>query len=138
MHLTRTVLAAVAAAVASSAAGIDSQVPLFDSLPGAGAAESRPNIVFILTDDQDVRMDSLEHVPLIKKHLIEEGTLFKRHYCTTAVCCPSRASLWTGKLAHNTNVTDLNPPYGTFIKISLRSSRSDESRRLPHLRQERP
>jgi hypothetical protein len=21
-------------------------------------------------------------------------------------------SLWTGKLAHNTNVTDVNPPYG--------------------------
>lgn len=57
-------------------------------------------------------MNSLEYIPLIQKRLIEEGTLYKKHFCTTAVCCPSRASLWTGKLAHNTNVTDLNPPYG--------------------------
>jgi arylsulfatase A-like enzyme len=63
-------------------------------------------------------MNSLDHVPLIQKRLIDEGTLFKRHYCTTAVCCPSRASLWTGKLAHNTNVTDLNPPYGTSTLFS--------------------
>uniref|UniRef100_A0A8H7NB98 Arylsulfatase n=1 Tax=Bionectria ochroleuca TaxID=29856 RepID=A0A8H7NB98_BIOOC len=75
---------------------------------------SRPNIIFVLTDDQDVHMNSLDHIPLIKERLIDQGTLYKRHFCTTAVCCPSRASLWTGKLAHNTNVTDLFPPYGGF------------------------
>ncbi|KAH7310577.1 alkaline-phosphatase-like protein [Stachybotrys elegans] len=74
----------------------------------------RPNIILVLTDDQDLHMNSLSHTPLIQKRLIDEGTLYKRHFCTTAVCCPSRASLWTGKLAHNTNVTDLNPPYGGF------------------------
>jgi arylsulfatase A-like enzyme len=78
------------------------------------ASSSRPNIVFILTDDQDLHMQSLEYIPLIKKHLIDHGTLYKRHFCTTAVCCPSRVSLWTGKAAHNTNVTDVFPPYGTF------------------------
>ncbi|CAH0028530.1 unnamed protein product [Clonostachys rhizophaga] len=75
---------------------------------------SRPNIIFVLTDDQDVHMNSLDYIPLIKERLIDQGTLYKRHFCTTAVCCPSRASLWTGKLAHNTNVTDLFPPYGGF------------------------
>lgn len=112
MYLKSAVLAAAAAVWTTGATSIDEQVPLFDSLPGVGADGKRPNIVFVLTDDQDVRMNSLDHIPLIKKRLIDEGTLFKRHYCTTAVCCPSRASLWTGKLAHNTNVTDLNPPYG--------------------------
>jgi arylsulfatase A-like enzyme len=72
----------------------------------------RPNIVFILTDDQDLHMNSLDFMPLTKKHLLDEGTFFKRHYCTIAVCCPSRVSLWTGKAAHNTNVTDVLPPYG--------------------------
>lgn len=73
---------------------------------------SRPNIILVLTDDQDVHLDSISYTPLVRKRLIEQGTTYHRHYCTTAVCCPSRASLWTGKLAHNTNVTDLHPPYG--------------------------
>lgn len=72
----------------------------------------RPNIVFILTDDQDVHLSSLDYMPLVRKHLLEKGTYYKKHYCTTAVCCPSRVTLWTGKAAHNTNITDVNPPYG--------------------------
>jgi N-acetylglucosamine-6-sulfatase len=72
----------------------------------------RPNIVFIITDDQDQRMGSLDYMPLLKKHIIDEGTLYKSHYCTIAICCPSRVNLWTGKAAHNTNVTDVVPPYG--------------------------
>ena len=72
----------------------------------------QPNIVLVITDDQDLHMDSLNYLPLIKKNLIDQGTLFKRHFCTTAVCCPARATLLTGKAAHNTNVTDVFPPYG--------------------------
>jgi N-acetylglucosamine-6-sulfatase len=74
--------------------------------------EKRPNIVFILTDDQDLHMDSLDYMPLLQKYIINEGTFYKRHYCSTAICCPSRVTLWTGKYAHNTNVTDVFPPYG--------------------------
>ncbi|KAL0930670.1 Arylsulfatase 3 [Colletotrichum truncatum] len=81
------------------------------------ASSRKPNIVFILTDDQDLHMNSLDYVPLIKKHLIDQGTLYKRHFCTTAVCCPSRVTLWTGKAAHNTNVTDIFPPYGGYPKF---------------------
>lgn len=75
--------------------------------------DRRPNVVFVLTDDQDVHLQSLDYMPLVRKHLIEQGTYFSNHYCTTAVCCPSRVTLWTGKAAHNTNITDVNPPYGT-------------------------
>lgn len=76
-------------------------------------AKSRPpNIVFILTDDQDLRLDSLSYTPLTTKALGEKGTFYSNHFVTTALCCPSRVSLWTGKQAHNTNVTDVNPPYG--------------------------
>jgi N-acetylglucosamine-6-sulfatase len=75
----------------------------------------QPNIVFILTDDQDLHLNSLEHTPLTRKHLLEQGTFFQHHFCTVALCCPSRVSLWTGKAAHNTNVTDVNPPYGKFV-----------------------
>lgn len=76
------------------------------------ASAKIPNIVFIITDDQDLHLDSLEYMPRVQKYLTNEGTFYKRHYCTVALCCPSRVNLWTGKAAHNTNVTDVLPPYG--------------------------
>lgn len=81
--------------------------------------DGRPNIVLVLTDDQDLHMQSIDYMPLLKKHVIDQGTFFKRHYCTTAICCPSRVTLWTGKNAHNTNVTDVAPPYGQCSPRSL-------------------
>jgi hypothetical protein len=88
------------------------QVPLGGTEAETPRAGARPNIVFIITDDQDLHLGSLDYLPFVKKHLIDKGTSYKRHYCTTALCCPSRVSLWTGKQAHNTNVTDVSPPYG--------------------------
>ncbi|EPS33769.1 hypothetical protein PDE_08731 [Penicillium oxalicum 114-2] len=70
-----------------------------------------------MTDDQDLHLDSLDYMPKLQKLIGDEGTFFRRHYCTIAVCCPSRVSLMTGKLAHNTNVTDVNPPYGGYPKF---------------------
>lgn len=76
--------------------------------------DARPNIILVLTDDQDLHMQSVDYMPLLKKHVIDRGTFYKRHYCSTAICCPSRVTLWTGRNAHNTNVTDVFPPYGQF------------------------
>ncbi|KAI8944841.1 arylsulfatase-like protein [Xylaria longipes] len=85
--------------------------------PMIGSGRDRPNIVFILTDDQDLHMQSLDYMPFVQEHLINHGTSFRKHFCTTALCCPSRVSLWTGKAAHNTNVTDVTPPYGGYPKF---------------------
>ncbi|KAL7625776.1 hypothetical protein AAE478_004999 [Parahypoxylon ruwenzoriense] len=92
--------------------------------PGVGRGR-RPNVVFVLTDDQDARLGSLEHMPRTRRDLLREGTSFARHYATTAVCCPSRVSLWTGRLAHNTNVTDVNPPYGGYPKFVAQGFNDD-------------
>lgn len=62
-------------------------------------------------------MESMQHMPFLQKYLINEGTLYSRHYCTVALCCPSRVNLWTGRAAHNTNVTDVWPPFGGYPKI---------------------
>ncbi|KAK8096984.1 Arylsulphatase [Apiospora kogelbergensis] len=62
-------------------------------------------------------MDSVDYMPYVKEHLIDHGTFYKRHFCTTALCCPSRATLMTGKAAHNTNVTNVVPPYGGYPKF---------------------
>lgn len=73
--------------------------------------------MFVLTDDQDAAMDSVSYMPLVQKHLSAKGTTFANHFTTTAICCPSRVSLWTGKQPHNTNVTDVHPPYGGYPKF---------------------
>lgn len=61
----------------------------------------RPNFVMIMTDDQDLHLNSLDYQPAVLKHFV-----------TMAQCCPSRVSLWTGMAGHNTNVTDIQPPFG--------------------------
>ncbi|KAL5333997.1 alkaline-phosphatase-like protein [Aspergillus crustosus] len=79
--------------------------------------DKKPNFVFIITDDQDLRLDSLDYMPFTSTHLKQQGTFFSNHFVTTALCCPSRVSLWTGRQAHNTNVTDVSPPYGGYPKF---------------------
>ncbi|KAI1173451.1 arylsulfatase-like protein [Nemania sp. FL0916] len=108
------ILATITPAIQASwtaALGLANQQPL------TNYGRNQPNIVFILTDDQDLHMQSLDYMPFVKKYLTDQGTSFRRHFCTTALCCPSRVSLWTGKAAHNTNVTDVLPPYGGYPKF---------------------
>lgn len=89
-------------------------------LASAGAAAvvgtvqnvTKPNFIFIMTDDQDLHLNSINYQQSVQKHFAQEGTWFKKHFCTVALCCPSRVSLLTGKAAHNTNVTDVSAPYG--------------------------
>ena len=62
-------------------------------------------------------MGSLDYMPKLQAHMIEEGTMYTKHFCTVSICCPSRVSLLTGKMAHNTNVTDVKMPYGGYPKF---------------------
>ena len=85
-------------------------------------ATARPNVVFILTDDQ--RADALScmgHPHLKTPHidrLAQEGVLFKNHFCTTSLCSPSRASILGGLYAHAhgvvNNFTDYPRDLPTF------------------------
>ena len=113
-------LAALAAGtVLARNAGVE-QIPLEGqelSHP-AERKDNRPNIIFILTDDQDLLLDSMEYMPKTNALIRDQGAVFSNHFVTTAVCCPSRVALWTGRQPHNTNVTDVNPPYGeTSVEI---------------------
>ena len=62
-------------------------------------AQSRPNVLFVLTDDQDLHMDSLSAMPKLNRLLGEGGTTYERHFCTVSLCCPSRVNLLTGRAA---------------------------------------
>jgi N-acetylglucosamine-6-sulfatase len=73
------------------------------------AAESKPNFIIIITDDQ--RWDSLGCTgqPFVKTPNIDqlraEGALFRNAFVTTSLCAPSRASFATGTYAHRHLVT---------------------------------
>jgi len=62
-----------------------------------------PNIVVILTDDQ--RQDlMLAHMPLTRSRLADSGVTFSNMIANAALCCPIRASLFTGQYVHTHGV----------------------------------
>lgn len=87
--------------------GLGTVIPICSSL---AFQAQRPNIVFIITDDQDLHLGSLDYQPVVQRELVEKGTTFSQHYVTVAKCCPSRASLLRGQAGHNTNITEVSAP----------------------------
>lgn len=72
----------------------------FQSIIGMKAQE-RPNIIFILTDDQSYELlgctgNSIVQTPHIDK-MAKEGILFTNAHVTSAICTPSRISILLGQ-----------------------------------------
>ncbi len=93
--------------------------------PGARAAGTpRPSFLVIQTDDQTAQeLDSTWITPLGLRartmpntinRIRRRGIEFRRYYVSYPLCCPSRASLLTGRYAHNTRVLGNLPPDGGF------------------------
>jgi N-acetylglucosamine-6-sulfatase len=81
----------------------------------AQAADARPNIVVIMTDDQT--LESMRVMPNVRNLIGSQGTTFERHFVSYPLCCPSRATYLTGQLPHNHDVFDNQPPDGGFEKL---------------------
>ncbi len=73
---------------------------------------AKPNIIFLLTDDQ--RWDALGAMgnPIIKTpnmdRLATAGVLFQNAFVTTAICCVSRASILTGQSESRHQIHDFS------------------------------
>ena len=75
-----------------------------------------PNVVLIVSDDQawtDYRFMGHPHIltPRLDQ-LARESLVFRRGYGTSSLCCPSLASLITGKYPHQHKITSNDPPGG--------------------------
>jgi arylsulfatase A-like enzyme len=80
----------------------------------AGAASPRPNFVLFLTDDQPYlgmgyTAGGALHTPAMDR-LAGEGVFFERAFVTTAICCSSRASLYTGQHMRRHRIEDFERP----------------------------
>ena len=68
----------------------------------------RPNIIFIITDDQQTGLLGIEGNPVVRTpnidRLAKEGATFDNFFVATPLCSPSRASFLTGQYAQKHNV----------------------------------
>ena len=68
----------------------------------------RPNVVYIITDDQRWDLLSLRGHPFVRTPNMDrigrEGALFLNSFVTTSLCSPSRATSLTGRYAHQHGV----------------------------------
>ena len=86
----------------------------------AFAADPRPNIIFVLTDDQ--RYDEMGFMnPMLETPnmdaIAREGVHFANAFVTTSLCSPSRASILTGQMMHNHGVIDNNQPLPEGLEL---------------------
>ena len=96
-----------------------------------GPGYRRPNILFVMTDDQTFEQMSCAGHPILKTpnmdRLANEGVRFANAFCTNSICAPGRATVLTGCYSHvhgirgNSEKADavetLNPELPTFPKL---------------------
>lgn len=85
-----------------------------DRAPVSAAGATKPNIILILTDDQDQLLNSLNYMPRVRTLLADRGTTFSRSFVPLSLCCPSRTTILTGRYTHNTQVYTNAMPDGGF------------------------
>lgn len=79
------------------------------SMPGTeedrahAGRRKRPNILIIVTDDH---RGGLQAMPNLERRFIDRGREYPNFFATTPQCCPSRATILTGKYTHNHEVTN--------------------------------
>ena len=84
---------------------------------GLAVAAERPNILFIMTDQQSAdamscRMGNQYINTPAMDSLAKTGMVFTRAYAPNPLCMPARNSIFTGRYPHETGVTKNARPAG--------------------------
>jgi N-acetylglucosamine-6-sulfatase len=108
MAATTALLAALGAAIPGPNGGAGP--PSMTALPVA--ADTRPNILLVVTDDQREGTVTPRIMPNTYRELVQHGFRFSRSFVTNPWCCPSRASILTGQYSHTNGVWTVGSPAG--------------------------
>lgn len=106
-RITRRAFLASAAKTSAALALVPGCV---SSGPPGSSSGRRPNVIFILTDDQRWDLLGCEGHPFLQTanldRLAAEGARFANMFVTTSLCSPSRASFLSGLYAHSHGVVN--------------------------------
>ncbi|HKH42775.1 MAG TPA: sulfatase [Solirubrobacterales bacterium] len=80
------------------------------------AKQSRPNIVLIMDDDQNVEMQRF--LSKTNAAIGGKGVTFNNSFVNYSLCCPSRATMLTGQYSHNNGVRGNRLPIGGYGKLA--------------------
>lgn len=137
MHRKPHIRARAAARLLVAACGlmllVAAVLMLFDPRAKAIAeTPSRPSFVVIQTDDQTLEQlyaayapvagTSIEAMPNTLALIADRGITFNRYYTPYSLCAPSRASLLTGRYAHNDHVRGNVEPEGGYSGFMVRTA----------------
>ena len=108
-HLSHIVL--VLAAMVMAAMALGGRLLTGDEQRTYAQTTSRPNIVFVMSDDLDERsMEDLDSLSQLMGGT--NGTTFQNAYVTDPLCCPSRATILRGQYPHNHTILGNIPKEG--------------------------
>lgn len=114
LRWTVSILTAIAALL-FAASRLPSPMP-------AAAADARPNILVIMTDDQTVA--DMRVLPKTRALVGDKGTTFANSFVSYSLCCPSRSTFLTGQFPHHHGVVQNSGPNGGYQRL-------DHSNTLP-------
>lgn len=114
---------AVAVAVAILTAACSSSSSSSKSGGTTATPKSKPNVLFILTDDLD--FGEIAQMPHLKSLIADHGVSFSNYYASVSLCCPSRSTTLRGQYSHNTGVETnggSNGGFETAHRLGIESS----------------
>ena len=119
------ILVPVALVPGCSFGGSDAK-PRNDSVQGEvtrvpkGKPPQGANVVVLLTDDQNP--GEVEAMRNVQRLLVDRGVTFANSFVNFPLCCPARATLFTGQYAHNHGVLGNHLPEGGYGRLDAENS----------------
>jgi arylsulfatase A-like enzyme len=92
-------------------------VGFWGEIATAAADDDRPNIILILSDDEDIRIH--KYMPKTKALIEDQGISFDNYFVTYSFCCPSRATILRGQYSHNHRIQGNVLPSGGAHKFRI-------------------
>jgi arylsulfatase A-like enzyme len=96
--------------LALAGAALGAAVPVVATTPPAGAVASRMNVVSVMVDDMSAVDGGITRMPFLST--LPGMQWFDRAYAPVPLCCPARATYFTGQESSHTGVENVYGPYG--------------------------